>query len=456
MADTKKATELGEKPIGTLLWQYALPAIIAMTASSLYNMVDSVFIGRGVGALAISGLALTFPLMNLTGAFGAMIGVGASTLMSVRLGQKDYSTARLILGNVVLLNIIMGVGLTFITIPFLDEILTFFGGSDQTVPYAREYMQIILAGNAITHLYLGLNAQLRASGHPREAMNATIATVVLNTALDPLFIYTFDMGIRGAAIATVIAQVVSLCYQIHLFSRKDELVSFRKEIFHLRARIVGDSLLMGLSSFLMNIAACFVVILVNQGLAKYGTLEYGEHGGDLAIGAYGIANRIAFFIVMIVLGLTQGMQPISGYNYGAQKNKRVVKVLWLTSISATVVTTTGTAVCMLFAEEIAQLFTMDATLIAMSATAMRIMLFVFPFVGFQIVAGNFFQSIGKAGMAIFLSLSRQVLVLIPCILFLPMIFGYHGVWYSMPVSDGTTTIVASLSILIFLRKFKKQ
>lgn len=339
MAGQKTPSALGTESIGKLLMQYAVPAIIAMTASSLYNMVDSIFIGHGVGTMAISGLALTFPLMNLAAAFGSLVGVGASTLISVKLGQRDYDTAQRVLGNVFVLNMVLGVALTIIVMLFLDPILYFFGGSDQTVGYARDYMQIILLGNAVTHLYLGLNAVLRSSGHPQKAMYATIATVVINTILDPVFIYGFGWGIRGAAVATIVAQVISLAWQFKLFSNKDELLHFHRGIFRLKRKIVFDSLAIGMSPFLMNLAACFIVIIINQGLKKY--------GGDLAIGAFGIVNRLVFIVVMIVMGLNQGMQPIAGYNFGAKLYGRVNKVLRLTIIYATVVTTFGFLVGML-------------------------------------------------------------------------------------------------------------
>ena len=311
MTGQKTPTALGTEKIGKLLMQYAIPAIIAMTASSLYNMVDSIFIGHGVGAMAISGLALTFPLMNLAAAFGSLVGVGAATLVSVKLGQKDYDTAQWVLGNVLVLNIIIGLAFTVLTLMFLDPILYFFGGSEATVGYARDYMVVILWGNVITHLYLGLNAVLRSAGHPQKAMYATIATVVINTILDPIFIYGFGWGIQGAAIATITAQVIALLWQFKLFSNKDELLHFHKGIFRLKKKIVFDSLAIGMAPFLMNLAACFIVILINKGLK--------QHGGDLAIGAFGIVNRLVFLFVMIVMGLNQGMQPIAGYNFGAKQ-----------------------------------------------------------------------------------------------------------------------------------------
>nr|WP_302831008.1 MATE family efflux transporter [uncultured Bacteroides sp.] len=448
MAGQKTPTALGTESIGKLLMQYAVPAIIAMTASSLYNMVDSIFIGHGVGTMAISGLALTFPLMNLAAAFGSLVGVGASTLISVRLGQKDYDTAQRVLGNVVVLNILLGVAFTVIVMAFLDPILYFFGGSDQTIGYARDYMQIILLGNAVTHLYLGLNAVLRSSGHPQKAMYATIATVVINTILDPLFIYGFGWGIRGAAIATIVAQVISLLWQFKLFSNKEELLHFHRGIFRLKRKIVFDSLAIGMSPFLMNLAACFIVILINQGLK--------EHGGDLAIGAFGIVNRLVFIIVMIVMGLNQGMQPIAGYNFGAKQYHRVNRVLKLTIIFATGVTTFGFLVGMLMPDLVVSIFTSDAELIDISARGLQIVVIFFPIIGFQMVTANFFQSIGMASKAIFLSLTRQMVVLLPCLLILPRFYGTAGVWYSMPVSDLIASLIAAAMLIWQFRQFREK
>ena len=446
MTAQKTPTALGTESIGKLLMQYAVPAIIAMTASSLYNMVDSIFIGHGVGTMALSALALTFPLMNLGAAFGALVGVGAATLISVKLGQKDYDTAQRVLGNVFVLNNLLGLAFTVIVFPFLNPILYFFGGSDETVEYARQFMEIILLGNVVTHLYLGLNAVLRASGHPKQAMYATIATVAINTILAPIFIFMFDWGIRGAAIATVSAQVIALLWQLKQFNNANELLHFRRGIFRLKRKIVFDSLAIGMSPFLMNLAACLIVILINQGLKKY--------GGDLAIGAFGIVNRLVFIVVMIVMGLNQGMQPIAGYNFGAKLYDRVNKVLKLTIIYATCVTTFGFLVGMLAPNLVVGIFTSDAELTELSATGLRITVMFFPIIGFQMVTSNFFQSIGMAGKAIFLSLTRQMLILLPCLLILPHFFGVAGVWYSMPVSDLLASLIALVMLVYQFRKFK--
>lgn len=447
MAKPNSPLDLGVKPIGNLLRQYAIPAIVAMTASSLYNMVDSIFIGHGVGPLAISGLALTFPFMNLSAAFGAMVGVGASTLISVRLGQKDYKTAQYIFGNAVSLNIILGILFSVIALVFLEPILYFFGASDATLPYAKEYMYIILIGNIITHAYLGLNAILRSVGHPRMAMNATIATVISNAILDPIFIFGLNMGIQGAAIATILAQFLSLLWQLSVFNKPKELVHFQKGIYHLNKKIVKETLGIGMSPFLMNSCACIVVILINRGLGTY--------GGDLAIGAYGIANRIAFLFIMVVMGLNQGMQPIAGYNYGAQNYDRVLKVLRYTLIGGTTVTTCGFLIGEFFPELCVRMFTSDPDLISRSVDGMRLMLMVFPFVGAQMVTTNFFQSIGQAHKSIFLSLTRQLLFLIPLLIILPPLWGVKGVWLAMPISDAISCVVAGTLLTVQYKKFKK-
>ncbi|MGN1229348.1 MAG: MATE family efflux transporter [Prevotella sp.] len=447
--DKNKATlELGTKPVGRLLLQYALPAIIAMTASSLYNMVDSIFIGQGVGALAISGLAVTFPFMNLSAAFGAGVGVGSSSYLSVKLGQKDYSKAQRILGNNVSLNIIIGLLFSVISLVFLDPILYFFGASEQTIPYAREYMIIILLGNIITHLYFGMNAVLRAASKPRQAMYTTIFTVVLNSLLDPLFIYTFDMGIRGAAVATILSQAVALVWQLKLFSDKGELLHLQRGIYRLDRRIVRNILGIGISPFAMNATACLVSIFVNQRLLEY--------GGDLAVGAYGIANRVAFIFIMINMGVNQGMQPIAGYNYGAQKYDRLMRVLTLAMIAGTCVTTTGFIVAEFMPELCVGLFTSDAELKELSVHGIRVMMAAMPIVGYQMIVTNFFQSIGKAKISIFLSLSRQLLFLVPLLAVMPLFFDITGVWVAMPLSDTASAFLAMAMMMRYMKMFKRE
>lgn len=446
--NSKQATlELGTKPIGKLLWQYALPAIIAMTASSLYNTIDSIFIGQKVGALAISGLAITFPLMNLSAAFGAMIGVGASTILSVRLGQKDYSTAGNIFGNCLVLNILTGVIFMAVCLIFLDPILRFFGASDNTLPYARDYMQIILLGNAFTHIYFGQNALLRSIGKPKFSMYCTIITVLINVILAPLFIFIFEWGIRGAALATILAQFSCMCWQLKIFSNKNEIIHFKKGIYRLKNNIVKDILSIGLAPFLMNCCACIVVIFVNKGLFHY--------GGDLAVGAYGIVNRIGFIFAMIVMGLNQGMQPIAGYNFGAQQISRLMKVYYYTMILATIVCCIAFCFGVLMPEQCVRLFTSDKELIVIATPAMILYNCTFPIIGFQMVTTNFFQSIGMAKISIFLSLTRQLIFLLPGLIILPWFFQLNGIWYAIPLSDILSSVMTAIIFFIYKNKFKR-
>ena len=457
MSEKKIPSELGTQPVGKLLKQYALPSIIAMLASSLYNIVDSIFIGHGVDALALSGLAVTFPLMNISTAFGAMVGMGSSTLISVKLGQKDYGTAQSILGNAVVMNILMGVIFAAISLIFLDPILYFFGASEATIGYARDYMVIILLGNIITHMYFGFNALLRAMGHPKMAMKATIATVLVNTVLDPLLIFdTINLGfvefsgagwgIRGAAIATVAAQCISLAWQVRVMSDKRELLHFRRGIYKLKSYIVKEVLTIGLPPCLMNLASCFVVIFINRGLTTY--------GGDYAVGAYGIVHKMTFIFVMIVMGFQQAMQPIAGYNYGAKAYDRVTKVLKITIALATCVTTLAFVIGEFFPEYVALIFTSDAQMIEMAVVGMRYNCLLFPIVGFQMVTGSFFQSIAQPGKAIFLSLSRQLLFLVPFIIIFPHFWGINGVWVSLPASDLVSSIITSVLLTNYFRKHK--
>lgn len=437
--DNKKATlALGTKPVGQLLRQYALPAIVAMVASSLYNIIDRAFIGQVVGPMAISGLAITFPFMNLSGAFGAAVGVGASTAISVKLGQKDYQTAEQLLGNTVTLNLLIGFVFSVVCLVFLDPILYFFGASNETLPYARSFMQIILLGNMVTHMYFGMNAVLRAASKPRQAMNATIFTVLMNILLDSVFILWWGWGIRGAAVATVLSQSMALMYQLKLFMNKQQsLLHFKRGIYWLRKDLVGNIISVGVSPFLMNLCACLIVIFMNNQLVRY--------GGDLSVGSYGIANAISTIFMMFVIGVNQGMRPIAGYNYGGQQLDRLIKVLQLAILSATIIMTTGWMIAMFLPYYCARLFTTDPTLIEISIKAIRIDMLFFPFVGSQMVITNFFQCIRKVKVSIFLSLSRQLLFLLPLLYILPQFFGLDGVWYALPASDITANLSLPIS-----------
>ena len=445
--DNMKATlELGQKPVGRLLGQYALPAMVAMTASSLYNIIDRAFIGQVVGPEAIAGLGITFPFMNLSAAFGAAVGVGSSTCISVKLGQKDYKTAENLLGNTVTLNLIVGLVFMAVCFVFLNPILRFFGASDATLPYARQFMEIILAGNVVTHMYFGMNAVLRAAGKPRHAMYATLFTVGMNILLVVAFVWWFRWGIRGAALATVTSQTLALCWQMRLFSDERELLHLKRGIYKLKADLVRNIMAIGVSPFLMQTTSCVIVIFMNNQFVRY--------GGDMAVGAYSIANSMVMVFFMFVMGVTQGMQPIVGYNYGAEKYDRMMRCLWLAIIVGTSILMVGWSLAMLFPRQIARIFTTDPTLLEMSARGIRLDMLVFPIIASQAVITNFFQCIGKVKISIFLSLSRQLFMLLPLAYLLPLWWQLDGVWYAMPVSDFGSFAMTWPLLFWYLRKFK--
>ena len=446
MDNKQAALELGQKPVGQLLWQYALPAIVAMTASSLYNIIDRAMIGQVVGPEAIAGLGITFPFMNLSGAFGAAVGVGASTCISVKLGQKDYQTAEHLLGNTVTLNLIIGLAFMVVCLIFLDPILRFFGASDVTLPYAREFMTVILLGNMITHMYFGMNAVLRAAGKPRHAMYSVLFTVGMNILLVIAFVWWFRWGIKGAALATVTSQTLALCWQMWVFSNPKELLHLKRGIYRLKTDLVRNIISIGISPFLMNVTSCVIVIFMNN--------QFVHYGGDMAVGAYSIANSVVMVFFMFVIGITQGMQPIVGYNYGAEKFDRMLRCLWLAIACATSILLVGWALSMLFPWQIARIFTTDAKLLDMAARGIKLDMLVFFVVGSQAVITNFFQCIGKVKISIFLSLSRQLILLFPMAYVFPFWWGLDGVWYSMPASDFGSFAMTIPLLMWYMRKFK--
>ena len=417
---------LGTEKVGKLLLEYSIPAIIGMTLTSLYNIIDSVFIGHGVGAMAISGLAISFPLMNLLVAFCTLVGVGGATISSIRLGQKDTDGAEKVLGNVTVLCVINSIFYGGITLLFLDRILFFFGASHDTLPYARDFMQIILIGSPVTYVMIGLNNIMRATGYPRKAMGC-------NIILAPVFIFWLGWGIRGAATATILSQFAGMIWVLSHFMQEKSYIRFKKGIFKLRKRIVENIFSIGMSPFLMNVCASAIVIIFNKSLLLY--------GGDLAIGAYGILNRLLMLFVMVIMGLTMGMQPIVGYNHGAHKFGRVKQTLKYCMIAGGCITSLGFAFSELFPNLVVNMFTDDKELTALARTGLQIGVLMFPFVGIQIVISSFFQSIGKAKISIFLSLSRQLLYLLP--------------WLSMPVSDLLAFITACLMLAHHIKKLNK-
>lgn len=447
--DNKQSTlELGTKPVGSLLAQYALPAIVAMTASSLYNIIDRAMIGQMVGPEAIAGLGITFPFMNLSGAFGAAVGIGASTCISVNLGQRNYKRAEYLLGNTVTLNLIIGFLFMAVCLLFLDPILLFFGASEVTLPYAREFMTVILLGNMITHMYFGMNAVLRAAGKPRHAMYATLFTVGCNILLVIAFVWWLRWGIRGAALATVTSQTLALCWQMWIFSDKNELLHLKRGIYRLKCDLVRNIISIGISPFLMNATACVVVIFMNN--------QFVHYGGDMAVGAYSIANSVVMVLFMFVMGMNQGMQPIVGYNYGAEKFDRMFRCLWQTIAVSTAILLVGWLLSMLFPLQIARVFTTDETLLTMSARGIRLNMLVFFVVASQAVITNFFQCIGKVKISIFLSLSRQLFLLIPMAYIFPMFLGLDGVWYSMCASDFCSFAMTLPLLFWYMKRLKKS
>lgn len=435
---------LGEAPIGKLLVEYSIPAIIGMTLTSLYNIIDSIFIGHGVGALAISGLAITFPLMNLLVAFCTLVGVGGATLSSIRLGQKDKKGAEDILGNVAILCVINAIfygGLAFI---FLEPILFFFGASESTLPYARDFMQVILLGSPISYVMIGLNNIMRATGYPKKAMLSSMLTVGCNIILAPIFIFVLNWGIRGAALATICSQFIGMLWVLYHFYSPKTYIRFQRHSMRLKQHIIANIFAIGMSPFVMNVCACCIVIFINNRLLNY--------GGDMAIGAFGILNRIQMLFVMIVMGITMGMQPITGYNYGAQHFDRVKRTLKLGITAGCIITTLGFIIGELFPGIFVGMFTDNHELTDEATLALRIGILSFPVVGAQIVITQFFQSIGKARISIFLSLSRQLLFLLPGLAFLPPFYGVEGVWFSMPLSDALAFAVAALMLAYHYKK----
>lgn len=438
---------LGTKSIGSLLVQYSVPAIIASVAVSLYNIIDSIFIGQGVGAMAIAGLAITFPLMNLVVAFCTLIATGGATISSIFIGQKNESRATECVNNVMVLCLIHAVAFGGLTLIFLDQILTFFGATDETIGYAREFMRVILYGTPISYVFIGLNNLMRATGYPQKAMVSALLSVVVNVALAPIFIFVFGWGIAGAAWATNLAQAASFVWVLcHFFSKKS-FIHFRRENRWLTPAIIRRIYSIGLSPFLMNVCACVVVIFINRAL-----LDYGGDSANLGVGAYGIINRTGMFFVMVVFGITQGMQPILGYNYGAGNIDRVKYTLGIGIKIGLTITTIGFVVTECFPDAITSLFTTDAAMTDIARNGFRIFFLFYPLVGCQIVIQNYFQSIGMPKLSIFLSLTRQLIFLLPFLMILPGIFGINGVWTSICCSDLMAFLLAVITLKVMNKK----
>ncbi|WP_202412977.1 MATE family efflux transporter [Muribaculum intestinale] len=438
---------LGTKSISQLLVQYSVPAIIASVAVSLYNIIDSIFIGQGVGPMAIAGLAITFPLMNLVVAFCTLIAVGGATISSIFIGQKNESRATDCVNNVMVLCLIHSVLFGGVTLLFLDPILLFFGATPETIDYAREFMRIILYGTPVSYVFIGLNNLMRATGYPKKAMVSALLSVAVNLVLAPTFIFVFDWGISGAAWATVCGQTASFIWVLCHFMSKKSFIHFRRDNRWFNPSIIRRIYSIGLSPFLMSVCACIVVVFINRAL-----LDYGGGNSNLAVGAYGIINRTTMFFVMIVFGVTQGMQPILGFNYGAHKWDRVKRTLYIGIWIGVGITFVGFAVCESFPDAISRLFTTDETLTTIAREGFRVYFIFYPVVGAQIVIQNFFQSIGKPKISIFLSLTRQLLFLIPFLIVLPRYYGVKGVWASMCGSDLIAFIFALVTVIVMVKR----
>jgi putative MATE family efflux protein len=449
MTDQAEITnKLATENIGKLIWTYSLPAIVGTVVMSLYNIVDRIFIGQGVGPLAISGLALTFPFMILLMAFGMLVGAGSATRISITLGENDKEKAEKILANALILTFIISGTVVIISYIFMSDVLRLLGGTEKTIRYAEDFMRIIIPGGIFSALSFGFNNIMRASGYPKKAMYTMIICAIINAVLDPIFIFGFHWGIQGAAIATNISYFVGTVWVMTHFLKPGSNIRFHRKNFKLEKNIILSIISIGMSPFSMQLATCFVVILVNTTLLHY--------GGDLAIGAFGIINSVITLIIMFIIGLNQGTQPIVGYNYGAKRYGRMFKTLRYAIIIATCLTTIGFIIGTFLPSAMVSLFTRDVELQAIASKALKISVMLFPIIGSQIVITNFFQSIGKAKISIFLSLTRQFLFLIPCLLILPPIFGLTGTWSAMPVADGLASIVAYFTIYYYIRKFKTK
>ena len=447
---TSSPNELGSLPIGRLLVQYSLPAIIASLATSLYNIIDSVFIGRGVGAMAITGLAITFPLMNLVVAFCVLVAVGGATISSIFLGQKAPEKASQVVGNVTVFCLIHAVVIMSVGLLFLDPILYFFGATAETIGYALSFMRIILFGTPISYVFLGLNNLMRATGYPRKAMISALLSVAVNIVVAPLLIFVAGWGISGAALATICGQTSAFIWVLHHFISRKSYIRFTLRGWHVSWTLMRKIYAIGLSPFLMNCCACLVVVFINKAL-----LDTAGADGNLAVGAYGIINRTTMFFVMIIFGITQGMQPILGYNFGAANWPRVkatlMKGIWI----ATAVSTIGWLLTELIPDTISHMFTTDTVMVQIARDGFRIYFIVYPLVGAQIVIQNYFQSIGKPKLSIFLSLTRQLIFLLPMMWILPPRFGVDGVWAAMSASDFIAFVLALLTAIIMNRHIAK-
>ena len=435
---------LENEKVSRLLLHYAIPAVIGTMVNALYNIVDRIFIGQGVGPLAMAGLTLTFPILLFLQAFGMLVGAGAATRVSIHLGRKANDMAEKVLGNAFTLTFLITIVTVVPCMIWMEDLLLAFGGSEQTIPYAKDYLNIVVPGTILTSLSFGFNAVMRASGYPKKAMFTMLIGAVANVILDPIFIFWLDMGIKGAAVATIISMLLCTLFVMNHFVQKDSIVRFHRGTFRLERHVVWNILTIGVSPFAMQLAGSLVVVIQNYALK--------QHGGDLALGANGIISSVGMLLVMLVIGIAQGMQPIVGYNFGAKKYDRVQETLRLVIIAATIIMGIGCFCSVVFPKLIARAFTNDPALLDVTANG----LLVFIVVGSQISISQFFQSIGIAWKAMFLSLSRQVLFLIPAMLLFSRFWGLDGVWYAAPFSDFIAAVTAWLFLWYHVKNMKSK
>ena len=465
MEVTDKTKELETGKISSLLLTYALPAVVTQIIASIYNIADRIFLGQGVDAMAIAGLAITLPIMNIIHAFGSLVGAGSAARMSIVLGKKDVNWAENILGNSLLLTFFFGALFLSFGYAFMDRILGLFGASSETIGFARTYLLIVLPGMFLTTLTFNLTGLIRASGYPVRSMFILVGGALLNMVLDPVFIFVFKWGIAGAAWATTISMACTAVASVAHFCSRQSFIRFRSHAWKPRFYIFRNILLIGISPFSMNIAASAVVALLNSQLLRYGgelSPVYGPHAADLAVGTYGVCNTFGSLMVMVILGICQGMQPIAGYNYGAGKPERLKAVFTLAMKVNILVGLAGALLGLIFPASMARMFTKDADMLAIATTAMRYLMVMFPLIGLTITNSQFFQSIDKPWIAITTSLSRQVLFLIPMMYLVPAVFkscgasGLSGVWCSCTVSDLLGAVLAVILLFSQRKIFEKN
>jgi len=438
---------LATRPVGRLLWEYSLPAVVGMLVMALYNVVDRIFIGQVVGPEAIAGLALTFPIMNITTAIGVLVGVGSSTRISIAMGRGDREEAGRLLGNAATLTFINAAAYIIVFAIFMEPILRLFGAGDTTMPYASGYMYWVLPGLLLTNVAFGLNNVLRSTGYPRRAMMTMVIGALTNVVLDAILVLWLDMGMVGAAIATDLAMAVSAWFVLAHFFKKDVNLKFTRGTFGLRMPVIISIVTIGAAPCIVNVASCLVNALINRSLVA--------HGGDMAIGAAGIFVTVTSLLVTVVLGICMGLQPIIGYNYGAGRLDRLKRAYWLAVGVSTIICTIGWAVGLSIPAIVARAFTSDSFLIESTVVCLRHAMWAFFVVGFQIISTSFFQSIGAPTRAMILSLSRQVIFLIPLMLWLSDAYGVDGVWMSFPISDLLATVATFILIIPAFRQIDK-